>query len=156
MTTGTPGAMRYPNAPHNKTVEVGNAFEDYVCDRLAEMGLILRTYKSRDFQYDTGENKIGWEIKRDPHTKYGHLSIEVAEKSRADLSRPWVKSGILRNDNSWLYIHGDEETFWVLFKPALMRFFYETRPEVTEKFGTLKTFYLEYEDADKLGIRITA
>lgn len=155
MTTGTFGVTRYPNAPRPDTIEAGNSFEDFVCDRLSEMGVTLRTYKSRDFQLGTGENKIGWEIKLDEqHTKYGHLSIEVKEKTRNDPSLRWTPSGIMRQDNSWLYIQGNKQLFWILFKPVLVRVYLLKKPEVIEKFGTVGTFYLDHSDADKFGFRV--
>ena len=155
MKTGNLGVTRYPNAPRPDTIEVGNTFEDFVCDKLAEMGIYLRTYKSKNFQFETGENKIGWEIKLDEmHTKYNHLSIEVAERSRDVDTLNWTNSGILRNDNSWLYIQGNSRLFWILFKPSLVRFYRKTDPYVHEKFGTIRTFYLDYSIADKLGKRI--
>jgi len=103
MITGKHGETRYPNAPRIDTIEAGDSFEDFVCDKLAEMGINLRTYKSSQFQLNTGENKIGFEIKLDQeHTKYNHLSIEVAERSRNDSNLGWTNSGILRNDNNGL------------------------------------------------------
>ena len=154
MTHGIPGATRYPDAPID-TIAAGNSFEDFVCDKLSEMGLILRTYKSKEYQFNTGENKIGWEIKLDNGVvKYKHLSIEVAEKTRNDPSLRWTPSGIFRNDNSWLYIHGNKELFWILFKPAVVRFAREKNPQIHESHGTVRKFYLEYSDADRLGIRI--
>lgn len=165
---------RYPDAPRPDTIEAGDTFEDYVCDRLAEeCGIILRTYKSKSRQLSVGENKAGFEIKLDKtHTKWGHLSIEIAERSRA--GGPWYLSGIFRNDNSWLYIQGNKEVFWVLFKPALIEYAAKKKvtPEfaldwnketlsvlppysVDESFGTIRKFYLEYEDADRLGKRIS-
>ena len=155
MTTGNLGATRYPNAPRPDTIEAGNTFEDFVCDQLSEMGINLRTYKSRDFQFEKGENKIGWEIKLDKeHIKHGHLSIEIAERTRNDPYLKWTNSGIFRNDNSWLYIQGNNKLFWILFKPTLIYFYRNNHPATQEKFGTIRTFYLDYSDADKLGKRI--
>lgn len=156
MITGNPGVTRYPNAPRSDVIEAGNTFEDYVCDKLAEMGITLRTYKSSQFQLGTGENKIGFEIKLDnEHTKYNHLSIEVAERTRNDPSLRWTDSGILRNDNSWLYIQGNDELFWILFKPSLVYYYKNTHPITKDKFGTIRTFYLDYSEADKFGKRIS-
>lgn len=156
MITGTPGETRYPNAPRPDVVEIGNKFEDYVCDELSKVGVILRTYKSMSFQYTGGENKVGWEIKYDEkHTLHNHLSIEIAERTRNEEGRPWTPSGIMRNDNSWLYIQGNFDLFWIMFKPALLSFFYDNEPEVKEKFGTIRTFYLPYEIADLLGKRVS-
>ncbi len=112
-------ATRYPDAPMDEngdTIVKGDEYEDFVCDVIAERcGIILRTYKSAKRQFSVGENKAGFEIKLDKqHEKYGHLSIEVAERTRA--SGPWYRSGIFRNDNSWLYIQGNKNIFWIFFK----------------------------------------
>ena len=155
MAIGTPGVTRYPNAPRPDTIEAGNSFEDFVCDKLSEMGINLRTYKSKDYQLGIGENKIGWEIKLDQGCmKYGHLSIEVGEKSRDDENLQWTRSGILRNDNAWLYIQGNFDCFWILFKPALKRYFLTNKFQLDKKFGTILTFYLDFDIADQLGMRI--
>jgi hypothetical protein len=146
-------ATRYPDAPRPDVIDAGNSFEDFVCDKLSEMGITLRTYKSKEMQFSAGENKIGFEIKLDAgHTKYKHLSIEVAEKTRDDPALQWTRSGILRNDNSWLYIQGNKEMFFILFKPALLEYYKKNKPDIKDKFCTIRTFYLEYADAEKLGI----
>jgi hypothetical protein len=148
-------ATRYPDAPRD-TISAGDSFEDFVCDALSNMGITLRTYKSRDFQFSAGENKIGFEIKLDESCmKYGHLSIEIAERTRNEEGRQWTASGILRNDNSWLYIQGNKECFWILFKPALVKYFKTNRPTTQDKFGTVRTFYMDFATADTIGKRVT-
>ena len=155
---------RYPNAPRSDTVDAGHAFEDYACDRIAESGITLRTYKSAAMQLGVGESRAGFEFKLDAgHRRYGHLSIEVAERRRA--SGLWVPSGIFRDDNTWLYIQGDTSLFWVLFKPALIArarrggitelfiIAEAAQPPVFESFGTVRKFYLPPAEADLLGKR---
>lgn len=155
MITGNPGVTRYPNAPRPDTEEAGEVFEDFICDQLAQTGIFIRTYKSRQNQYGRGESKAGWEIKLDEeHTKYGHLSIEVEERTQSSQGLIWSKSGIFRKDNTWLYIQGNTKMFWIFFKPALINYFNTKKPQVTPKFGTIKTFYLDYSEADKLGKRV--
>lgn len=155
MKDGMFGEMRYPDSPRINVEEAGNIFEDCVCDTLSHMGLFLRTYKSKKYQFSTGENNIGWEIKLDEGClKYNHLSIEVAEKSRNDINLRWTPSGIMRNDNAWLYIQGNTDCFWIFNKKTLVHYFEDINPVTTEKFGTIRTFYLEFADADRLGYKI--
>lgn len=157
--------QRYPDAPRGMdTVEAGNTFEDYATDRIAESGIVLRTYKSAGMQLRIGESKAGFEFKLDNgHRKYNHLSIEVAERRQA--SGIWVLSGIFRNDNAWLYIQGDTSLFWVLFKPSLVKYAHilnilplfvigiSVKPPIYEYNGTVRKFYLPPSEADLLGKR---
>ena len=63
--------------------------------------IILQNMSSQKYQFNIGENLQGFEIKLDTRcTETGRMSIEVAEKSRAD-STKWTPSGIYREDNSW-------------------------------------------------------
>lgn len=90
-----------------------------------------------------GENLQGFEIKLDePCIRTGRLSIEMFEKSRDDISLPWSKSGIQRNDNTWLYIQGNREVLFVFPKNLLTRYYNHNKPQLTEKRGTIQTFYL--------------
>lgn len=146
---------RYPDAPRSDTIEAGNSFEDFVCDALAAEGITLRTYRSASRQLGVGESRAGFEIKLDaPSASTGRLSIEVAERTRNEQGRPWTQSGILRNDNTWLYIQGNPKFFWVFHKPTLVEYYRARKPKVDEKFGTVRTFYLSWNEADRLGKRI--
>ena len=81
------------------------------------------------------------------------MSVEIAEKSNKDVP-VWTPSGIFRDDNTDFYVQGNEEMFWIFFKKHLQMYFRKNNPEVTEKFGTIKTFYLPMDKADILGIRM--
>lgn len=70
-------------------------------------------YASRRFQIAHGENMLGAEIKRDGKFRQtGNLYIETAEKAHPDNPR-YVPAGIQREDNSWLYVIGDEQTLFI-------------------------------------------
>jgi len=94
-------------------LEQGLIFQDVVREALYQRGIIIIAYVSRRFQINKGENILGAEIKNDARFREtGKLYIEVAEKTHPD--RPnYTKSGIERGDNSWLFIIGDEKTFWI-------------------------------------------
>mgnify|MGYP001590487750 CR=1 FL=1 len=104
---------RYQNGYYAQKLEEGLQFQDVVTQALYMRGIVVVGYASRRFQNTHGENMLGAEIKRDGEfRKTGNLYIEVAEKSHPD--RPnFVPSGIMREDNSWLFVIGDERTVWI-------------------------------------------
>lgn len=91
----------------------GQEFEDFVQDALAKRGIFLGNYTSQKWQLEHGENMLGMEIKRDGRFREtGNFYIETAEKSHKDKPN-WTPSGIMRDDNSWLFCIGDEKGFCV-------------------------------------------
>ena len=142
------------NSGHIDSFEVGNEFQDFVCIELAKQGIILQNINSKKFQFNVGENLQGFEIKYDARCTgdrgtiaTNQLSIEIAEKTRADNSK-FVPSGIYRNDNSWLYIQGNFKTFWIFSKKLLILLHFSRRYKEHE-LPTIKKFYLPLEDADR-------
>lgn len=146
---------KYPNAKSKTSFQDGLEFQDFVCTKLAEHGIILQNLSSRKYQFEVGENLQGFEIKLDglcSETK--RLSIEVAEKTKADPERPWTPSGICREDNSWLYIQGNRDVLFVFGKNWLQRYFSEKNPKIEEKRGTIRTFYLPFATARVGAVRV--
>jgi len=138
----------YPHATVKDSLEKGLAFQDFVCIVLAQRHIVLQNIGSKKFQIEVGENLQGFEIKLDRRcTETGRLSIEVAEKSSRDVLW-WTPSGIMREDNSILYIQGNYDSFWVFGKNWLRRWMEEKSPCVDEFNGTIKRFFLENEVAD--------
>lgn len=138
----------YPDAKHANEFQRGMEFQDFVCAAFAREHIILQNLVSKKWQYDVGENLQGFEIKLDdPCSNSKRLSIEVAEKSRADPELYWTPSGIMRNDNSWLYIQGNRNILFVFDKKWLRRWYHTKRPAVEEKHGTICTFYLPFDVA---------
>ena len=115
------GEMNY-NMTENyaKCLEKGLQFQDFITDVLIkELGISLSTYNSKKFQYLKGENKQGFEIKFDDKFKITkNIYIEIAEKSNPK-NYEYVKSGIYRNDNTWLYLIGDYECIYIFSKKHL-------------------------------------
>jgi len=103
-----------------KCLEKGLQFQDFITDVLIkELGISLSTYNSKKFQYLKGENKQGFEIKFDDKFKITkNIYIEIAEKSNPK-NYEYVKSGIYRNDNTWLYLIGDYECIYIFSKKHL-------------------------------------
>ena len=104
----------YHNGYYVKKLEEGLEFQDVATTALYQRGIVVVAYSSRRWQDERGENMLGAEIKRDGKFRQtGNLYIETAEKSHPD-NPVYVPSGIMRSDNSWLYVIGDEKTLYVL------------------------------------------
>ena len=102
-------------------LEAGLIYQDFIADKLrkADPCIIIGAYSSRKYQNEYGESASGIEIKHDMRMKEtGNLYIEVAEKSNADLAN-YTPSGIMRNDNTWLYLIGDYEQAFLFSKHQL-------------------------------------
>jgi hypothetical protein len=141
-------ATIYPHAPVKNSLERGLEFQDFVAIALAQRGIILQNIASKKYQLEVGENLQGFEIKLDQRcTDTKRLSIEVAEKSNRDVF-VWTPSGILREDNSIVYIQGNYDCFWVFGKKWLRRWMDEKSPPVDEFNGTIRRFFLDIEVAD--------
>jgi hypothetical protein len=150
-------AMKYnsENSGHNDSLEVGNTFEDFVCIELAKQNIILQNIHSKKFQYETGENLQGFEIKYDARSMgcngtkaTGNVSIEVAEKTRKE-NKNFVPSGIYRGDNAWLYITGNYLAFWI-FSVKILRGLHNTgKYKEWEPRPTIRTFLIPISVADK-------
>ena len=142
---GKPGLTEY----YREKLEEGFQFQDFITDILYDHGMVVVSYVSR-LRGRHAENKLGIEIKRDgKFRKTKNLYIETAEKSSPD--RPsFVPSGIYRDDNSWLYAIGDEETLWIFAKKYLKSL--EHRYDKRE-IPTSRGYLLPLADANKYCIR---
>lgn len=104
---------QYAGGYYEKQLETGLQFQDVVTRELYQRGIVVVGYASRRFQREHGENMLGAEIKRDGRFRdTGNLYIEIAEKAHPD-NRSYVPSGVMRADNSWLFVIGDEQTIWI-------------------------------------------
>ena len=118
------------NQNYKNCLEAGLAFQDYVTEKLYNLGIPLVTYSSRNYQLG-GENKAGIEIKFDrKFRETGNFYIETAEKADPK-NKNYVPSGIYRNDNTWLYIIGDYQNIYVFSKEQLKK--------VKDKFKQVET-----------------
>ena len=101
------------------TLEKGRIFQDYILFDLNKRGISFSNYTSKKFQYKVGENTAGIEIKHDMmFRKTNNLFIEIKTKCR---NGSWLKSGIYRNDNTWLFLIGDKLKYWIFGKQSLKR-----------------------------------
>lgn len=149
-------AINYPseNSGYKDSFEVGNKFQDFVCIELAKDNIILQNINSKKFQFETGENLQGFEIKYDGRCTgdnetiaTNRLSIEIGEKTNKN-NVDYIPSGIYRSDNTWLYIQGNYNAFWIFSLKLLKQLHQSNRYEEKEE-PTLRAFYLPIEDADK-------
>lgn len=107
------------NNYYKQKLEEGEQYQDFVVEKLYEIGLPIISYSSKKYQYQIGENKCGFEIKFDNNiNKTGNVYIEIAEKSDKK-NKNYVASGIYRNDNTWLYIIGNYERIYIFSKKHL-------------------------------------
>jgi len=145
------GESNLERSYYEQKLEEGLRFQDHITDKLYQLGIVLVTYVSKARSLKA-ENKAGIEIKRDGlFRSSGNLYIETAEKSHAS-NLEYVASGIYRDDGSWLYLIGDEETFWIFPKTLLQRV------EQTQKYTSVMTatsrgFLLPVDVADRLCAR---
>lgn len=134
----------------------GMEYQDRVCILLARYNIILQNINSKRFQYSVGENLQGFEIKQDKSSlKSGRYSIEIAEKRNSENSK-WIDSGIFRNDNSFVYIQGNEEFFHMFSKDFLIKMFKTKKYKIDEwpkDKPTVRKWYLYFEDANKYCIK---
>lgn len=109
------------NEYYREKMQAGLEYQDFIADQLrkATPCIILGAYSSTKYQFEKGESASGIEIKHDMLLKEtGNLYIEVAEKSEEKVP-DYSPSGIMRNDNTWLYLVGDYEQAFLFSKEQL-------------------------------------
>lgn len=145
----------YPNSQYSDPLGLGEWYQRFIAEVIKEkFGVEIHYYTKKIDQYLKGESEEGYEIKYDKRIRdYQRLSIEVAEKSRANLPN-WTPSGIFRKDNTKYYIQGDDKTAWCFIKAKLVKYFNDNKPKITTKHGTIQTFYISVETANKLAWKI--
>lgn len=147
---------KYPDADRKTVFVEALEFQDFVVDLfLKELGIAISNYSSRYYQMNYGENRQGIEIKLDTRIlETGNVSIEVAEKSKA-VNVSWVPSGIMRNDNTWLYVQGNYNIVFVFGKSFLKQLYdAKYKDKVWMPKPTIKTFLMPVEEAEKYSIKV--
>ena len=95
-----------------KSLERGREYEDYVSERLWGLGLAVMTYGSYKYQ-EKGESLNGVEIKHEGvFRRTGRLYIECRQQK----STGWELSGVFKRDNTWLWVIGDYDGFYLFTK----------------------------------------
>ena len=118
----------------------GLEYQDYVFDQLRcmdGMPIFLGAYSSVKYQCRKGESPSGIEIKYDAKfRKTGNFFIETAEKSYAYQS-VFKPSGVMSDDNSWLFLIGDYDEAFIFPKTLLRAFCIPNNPDI--KFCEIDT-----------------
>lgn len=106
---------------YQKCLRNGKKYEKHLKPYLESiLGFKLNFNEGRKEQLD-GETEEGVEIKcqMDKLKKYGNLYIEIDEKSDAAHDE-FYPSGIFREDNTWLWVTGDYDVFYIFEKSVLI------------------------------------
>ena len=138
---------------YKEKLEQGLQFQDFVTDIVfKELFLPISTYQSQKYQLK-GENKQGIEIKFDNRFKdTSNLYIEVSEKSNANNVK-FIKSGIYRHDNTWLYIIGNYSILYI-FGKNILKLMYESKKYKEVSIPTSNGFLIPEHDANKYALKI--
>lgn len=117
---------RKKNQYFKTKLQDGFEFENFIADiLLKKFNLKLGQFLTSEGQYRMGENELGIEIKNDTLIrKYGNIYIEYAEKSGGN-NKKYVRSGILKKDNTRFFLIGDKNKFWIFKKAKLIKIFLE-------------------------------
>lgn len=133
-------------------IQEGLEFQDIMMETLFAIGIALSPYTSIKRQIESGENIQGIEIKHDGNFREtGNLWIEGQEKSNPDKAN-YVSSGIYREDNSWLFLIGDEVTAY-LFAIKHLRAVYPKYRLIENNTRTSRGILMPIRDAEKYCIR---
>ena len=99
----------------------GHEFEIWVQRKFKSCGVDIGGYNSEKGQF-AGENNLGIEIKYDMrHAETGNIYIEYCE--RLDSSKNWIKSGILKNDNTKYWLIGNMNDYFIFTKITLVNIY---------------------------------
>jgi hypothetical protein len=141
---------RYPDSRNRRSIEDGDAFEQFVVDVMSAHGMPLTRALDKANQFQYGDTLEGVEIKLDARSEdTKRLSIEVAE--RTALERPWVASGIFAASQATRYAHGCRAHFWVFPVRGLRAYYEQNRPPTIDTNPpTIRRFYLSFTLADVL------
>ena len=145
----------YPHSKNGRSFEQGMEFQDWVVEQFNRRGFYVQLHASRRYQFERGESVQMVEIKLDNRfLETGRLSIEVGERTAVD--RPWVESGIYRNDNAVFYAQGNFDRVYLFDKRVLQRYHRDQCAgqfeESPRDFPTVRKFYMPVGVADDLCI----
>ena len=110
---------------YQEKLQQGLEYQDFALEQINKMNgmpIFQGAYSSRKYQNQKGESPSGLEIKFDNKFKdTGNLYIEIAEKSDPS-NIEFIESGVMRKDNSWLYLIGDYKEAFLFLKKTLIFF----------------------------------
>ena len=104
---------------YKEKLKQGLEYQDFVMMNLHKAGIVLQNIQSSKYQLKR-ENLLGLEIKFDDQMgNTGNIYFETHEKTNAE-NENWIPSGILRDDECWLYGIGNYENFYIFSKKRLV------------------------------------
>jgi len=150
------------NNNHKDSIEVGHQFQDFIINQfIVKYGISISIYASKKYQFEIGESRQGFEIKYDARstgdcthircTATNLVAIEVFEKTNAN-NIEWVKSGILRDDNTMFYIIGNYHKAWWIEKKILQQVYNFGKYDVRQTKDTLKSLLIPIDYMDSICI----
>jgi hypothetical protein len=142
--------------PFRERLSEGHEFEDFCIDVLWDHGIPLLLYRSKRWQWERGESRIGAEIKLDRLWKNtGNLFIECEERRSDDGTSNWRPAGIYDAGNPWLYVIGNEEMLWI-HGTTWLRLLHTSERYEWRETPTAKGFLLPRGDSDKYALKVIA
>ena len=113
--------MSYYDDTYKPQLEEAAEYQDFITDQLLKHGITLNQYSSRKYQFNKGESASGIEVKHDKRmAETGNAYIEIAEKSNPNMES-YTKSGINRDDETWLFLIGNYEEALLMSKRQLKK-----------------------------------
>ena len=154
------------NKNYKECFDRGDKYENFVYPILREeWGVNMIPHKTQSTQLK-GENSFGVEIKFDEKSiKSPNLFIEYKERREKDdgTLSTWEWSGIYRGDyfedNSWLYLIGNYDIFYIFLKKRLKDLhssnkYYEARGKTVDGNETSMGFLLPKIEAKTLALDV--
>ena len=98
--------------------EIGSIYQDIISRELLKVGIVIQCHTSKFMQLNYGENPQGIEIKYDSKVETTNnifFEFEAINKK----GDKFVKGGIEKEDNAWLYVDGNGKECWIFAKNQL-------------------------------------
>lgn len=101
-----------------KDKDDGEEYQDFVAIELWTRGIAVHFNGSKKYQLEMGESPSGIEIKYDRLLEQtGNVFIETESLSKD--GKRWVRGGITKEDNAWLYCIGNRKELYIFGKKQL-------------------------------------
>jgi len=135
---------------YNRMLKLGEEYQDFIAKILFQQcALSIIPNFSQTYQITVGENLQGIEIKYDQRFRdTQNFYIEMAEKTNAR-NRNYIPSGINRIDNTWLFLIGDYDGFYI-FSKRLLIYLESIKPYRHVETATSQGFLLPIEPDSEL------
>jgi hypothetical protein len=138
---------------YEEKLKAGQEYQDYSQIELYKAGIPINILTSEKYQREYGESIAGIEVKLDRVLeKTGNLYFETHEKSNP-CNYNYVESGILRNDNTWIYCIGNYDVMYLIPKLSLRRLYDIQHNREREKRIEC---YIERETPTSMGFTLNA